>query len=706
MNTNNPCPPRNDLESYFNGSLSAHNLELISQHILECEKCVSILETIEANVPKPQIPNLNSTNAFGNFSPKILKKVLDMGVYLPEKTQSLVDRVLAAKQLGQSVHINQFSLVGLLGMGSSGIVFEALDEKLNRKVAIKVIIHRISGSKMQIRTLENEAKAIAAVKHESLVDIYEIGEWDDLQFIVMPFLAGENLATRLNNNELKPLALDQVIQIASQIAQGLNALHEAKILHRDLKPSNIWLTKQKSGRDKIIILDLGLAHKLDSPINDGLYFGTLGYMSPEQTYGDTLDVRSDLFSFGCVLFQMLNGEPPFSFASRIEAITYFRKGLTPDLRLFQDKIPDSLGALVRSLMAVNPENRPATIAEVIKQLKTIEKKLSSPPYSRRQVIATVLGGSLLFSAGLFLLYKQVSPAVFETNSNFLHNQPLVFKNVDKYFLHPSKEIFGIAQGSQVSFYENSKLINNLTLSRTPGKCFFSACGEYLCFYNPGTITIYSYPELIKVHQIKRESTISFGFISKGDPKKFFYCNRNQFFFVDLDKSLKVTESELFPVEISAAVSDPRGRGIVVVSDERGGAIGLISSVSLKISFNDNTLKNFYREGISKDLIIQTSFCSEQSYAAILSNKGYVRKFDIGKYFNPLNEYTNESEVKNIGWKNKEILTFLKDQVVIQKAKPLRILKSNYESLINTGNSSLKNLALHMEDKQLFVWNWK
>ena len=706
MNTNNPCPPRNDLESYFNGSLSAHNLELISQHILECEKCVSILETIEANVPKPQIPNLTSTNAFGNFSPKILKKVLDMGVYLPEKTQSLVDRVLAAKQLGQSVHINQFSLVGLLGMGSSGIVFEALDEKLNRKVAIKFIIHRISASKVQIRTLENEAKAIAAVKHESLVDIYEIGEWDDLQFIVMPFLAGENLATRLNNNELKPLALDQVIQIATQIAQGLNALHEAKILHRDLKPSNIWLTKQKSGRDKIIILDLGLAHKLDSPINDGLYFGTLGYMSPEQTYGDTLDVRSDLFSFGCVLFQMLNGKPPFSFASRIEAITYFRKGLTPDLRLFQDKIPDSLGALVRSLMAVNPENRPATIAEVIKQLKTIEKKLSSPPYSRRQVIATVLGGSLLFSAGLFLLYKQDSSADFETNYDVLQNHPLVFKNVDKYFLHPSKEIVGITQGSQVSFYENSKLINNLTLSRTPGKCFFSDCGEYLCFYNPGTILIYSYPELIKVHQIKQESTISFGFISKGDPKKFFYCNRNQFFFVDLDQNHKVTESELFPVEISAAVSDPRGRGIVVVSDERGGAIGLISSVSLKISFNDNTLKNFYREGISKDLIIQTSFCSEQSYAAILSNKGYVRKFDIGKYFNPLNEYTNESEVKNIGWKNKEILTFLKDQVVIQKAKPLRILKSNYESLINTGNSSLKNLALHMEDKQLFVWNWK
>ena len=673
---NNDCPSRNDLESYFNGSLSAHNLELISQHILGCEKCVSILETIEANVPKPQIPNLTSTNAFGNFSPKTLKKVLDMGVYLPEKTQSLVDRVLAAKQLGQSVHINQFSLVGLLGMGSSGIVFEALDEKLNRKVAIKVIIHRISGSKMQIRTLENEAKAIAAVKHESLVDIYEIGEWDNLQFIVMPFLAGENLATRLNNNDLKPLALDQVIQIAIQIAQGLNALHEAKILHRDLKPSNIWLTQQKSGRDKIIILDLGLAHKLESTINDGLYFGTLGYMSPEQTYGDTLDVRSDLFSFGCVLFEMLNGKPPFSFASRIEAITYFRKGLTPDLRLFQDKIPDSLGALVRSLMAVNPENRLATIAEVIKQLKTIEKKLSSPPYSRRQVIATVLGGSLLFSAGLFLLYKQVSPAVFETNSDILHNQPLVFKNVDKYFLHPSKEIFGIAQGSQVGFYENSKLINNLTLSRTPGKCFFSACGEYLCFYNPETISIYSYPELIKVHQINQEPIISFGFISKSDPKKFFYCNRNQFFFVDLDKSLKVTESELLPLRISAADSDPRGRGIVVVSDERGGAIGLVSSVLLITSFNDNTLKNFYREGISKDIIIQTTFCSEESYAAILSDKGTISTFDVKKFLSPLNEYTNESEVRNIGWKNKEILTFLKDQVVIQKAKPLQILKSN------------------------------
>lgn len=703
---NNPCPSRNDLESYFNGSLSADNLELISQHILECEKCVAIIESIEGTAPKPQIPNLASTNVFGGFSSKNLQKILDMRVYLPEKTLSLVERVLAANQSDPSVNINHFRLVGVLGMGSSGIVFEAMDEKLNRKVAIKVMIYTTSNSKMQNSLFYHEAKAIAAVKHESLVDIYEIGEWNDLQFIVMPFLAGENLATRLKHNERKPFMPDQAIQIAIQIAQGLKALHEIRILHRDLKPSNIWLSNEKSGRDKIIILDLGLAHRLDTPINDGLYCGTLGYMSPEQTNGDTLDVRSDLFTFGCVLFEMLNGKPPFSFASRVDAITYFRKGLTPDLRLFQEKIPGPLGSLVRSLMEVNRENRLATISEVIKQLKTIEKKLSSPPISRRLVIATVLGGSLLFSAGVFLFNKQLSSSVFETNSDVLQNQPAVFKNVDKYFLHPSKEIVGIAQGSQVSFYENSKLINNLTLSRTPRKCFFSACGEYLCFYNVGTILIYSYPELIKVHQIKREPTISFGFISKGDPKKFFYCNRNQFFFVNLDQNLKVTESELFPLEISAAVSDPRGRGIVVVSDERGGAIGLISSVSLKISFNDNTLKNFYQEGISKDLIIQTSFCSEESYAAILSNKGYVRKFDIGNYFKPLNEYRNESEVKNIEWKNKEILTFFKDQVVIEKAKPMRILKSNYETFINTGSSSLKNLALHMEDKQLFVWNWK
>jgi serine/threonine protein kinase len=283
-------------------------------------------------------------------------------------------------------------------------------------------------------------------------------------------------------------------------------------------------------------------------------------MSPEQTNGDTLDVRSDLFTFGCVLFEILNGKPPFSFASRVDAITYFRKGLTPDLRLFQDKIPGPLSSLVRSLMEVNRENRLATISEVIKQLKTIEKKLSSPPISRRLVIATVLGGSLLFSAGVFLFNKQLSSSVFETNSDVLQNQPAVFNSVDKYFLHPVKEIVGIAQGSQVSFYENSKLINNLNLSRTPGKCFFSDCGDYLCFYNPGLMTIYSYPELIKIHQIEGEPIFSFGFISKGDPKKFFYCNRNQFFFVNLDQNFKVTESELFPLEISSAVSDPRGRG--------------------------------------------------------------------------------------------------------------------------------------------------
>lgn len=708
MSLNYSCPSKNNLEMYFQGTLSALDLELISQHILDCEKCVSILESIEATVPKPQIQNLARPNVFAEFSSKNLQKVLDMGVYLPEKPQSLADRVLSAKQSGhsESVYINHFRLVDLLGMGSSGIVFEAIDEKLNRKVAIKVMIHQVSDSKMQNRTLDNEARAIAAVKHEALVDIYEIGEWDELQFIVMPFLAGENLATRLKTNELKPLAPKLVVQIAIQIAQGLNALHEARILHRDLKPSNIWLTKLKSDRYKIIILDLGLAHRLDSPINDVLYCGTLGYMSPEQTNGGILDVRSDLFSFGCVLFEMLNGKAPFSFATRVDAITYFRKGLTPDLRLFQGGIPAPLGSLVRSLMEVNPDNRPATIAEVLNQLKTIEKKLSSPALSRRLVIATALTGCLLFSAGIFLLNKQDSPAVFETNSDFLQNKPLVFKNVDKFFLHPSKEIVGIAQGGQVSFYENSKLINNLNLSRTPGICFFSDCGEYLCFYNPGTISIYSYPKLIKVHQIEREPISSFGFISKGDPKKFFYCNRNQFFFLNLDESHKVTESELFPVTIESAVSDPRGRGVIVVSNERNGAIGLISSVTLKVSFNNNNIKDYYREDISQDAIMKISYCKDDSYVAVLSNKGLVSTFDVKKYFSPLNEYHNESEVKNIGWKNKEVLIFFKDQVVLEKAKPLKILKSNYESLINTGSSSLKNLALHMEDKQLFVWNWK
>jgi serine/threonine protein kinase len=227
------------LESYFNGSLSADNLELISQHIFGCEKCVSVLETIEATAPKPQIPNLASTNVFGGFSSKNLQKILDMGVYLPEKTHALVERVRAANQSGPSVNINHFRLVGLLGMGSSGIVFEAVDEKLNRKVAIKMMIHTTSNSKMQNSLFDHEAKAIAAVKHESLVDIYEIGEWNDLQFIVMPFLAGENLATRLKHNERKPFMPAQAIPIAIQIAQGLKALHETRILHRDLKPSNI-----------------------------------------------------------------------------------------------------------------------------------------------------------------------------------------------------------------------------------------------------------------------------------------------------------------------------------------------------------------------------------------------------------------------------------------------------------------------------------
>ena len=213
--------------------------------------------------------------------------------------------------------LGHYRVLEQIGTGGMGEVYRARDERLSRDVALKLIRPSANQDHDRLRRFEQEARAAAALNHPNIVAIYDIGVHDGMPFIVSELLEGESLRSRLGNGA--PPAR-KAIDYARQTADGLAAAHDKGIVHRDIKPDNLFLTKD--GRIKI--LDFGIA-KLTRPTDDdavhtalpteteaGMVVGTASYMSPEQVRGEAVDARSDLFSVGTVLHEMLTGRPAFT----------------------------------------------------------------------------------------------------------------------------------------------------------------------------------------------------------------------------------------------------------------------------------------------------------------------------------------------------------------------------------------------------------
>src|SRR5438128_2737019 len=205
--------------------------------------------------------------------------------------------------------LGPYRIAGIVGEGGMGVVYRAKDTRLGRDVAIKVLTHVATEDQERLLRFEQEARATGILNHPNLLTIYDVGHEGGAPYIVSELLEGETLRDRLGRGALPPR---RAIDAALQVAQGLAAAHEKGIIHRDLKPENIFLTRD--GRAKI--LDFGIA-KLSAPTGEGAFqgaatepgmvLGTVGYMSPEQVRGEPVDTRSDIFSFGAILYEMLTG---------------------------------------------------------------------------------------------------------------------------------------------------------------------------------------------------------------------------------------------------------------------------------------------------------------------------------------------------------------------------------------------------------------
>ncbi|MDX2042077.1 MAG: protein kinase [Acidobacteriota bacterium] len=284
------------------------------------------------------------------------------------------------------MNLSHYRLVSKIGAGGMGEVYRARDERLGRDVAIKVLPADFANAPDRLKRFEQEARATSALNHPNILTVYDIGTHEGAPYLVAELLEGEELRAQLNDGALP---VKRAIEYAQQIAAGLAAAHEKGIVHRDLKPENLFVTKD--GRVKI--LDFGLAKlkpqtmgggvdseaaTLKPLTNPGVILGTVSYMSPEQVRGQETDHRSDIFSFGIILHEMLSGQRTFTGDSLVELMNAILKDEPAELSETNAKISPQLDRLVRRCLEKKPERRFQTASDLGFALES----LASSGYAR------------------------------------------------------------------------------------------------------------------------------------------------------------------------------------------------------------------------------------------------------------------------------------------------------------------------------------
>ena len=300
------------------------------------------------------------------------------GSFLDESALDVASR-LDAEDLTASLagrNLGPYEVLSLLGAGGMGQVYRARDTRLDRDVAIKVLPEHLAHSPEAVARFKSEARAVAALSHPGILAIHDFGSEQGITYAVMELLDGENLGSRLARG---PLAWRQATDVGVEIAEGLAAAHEKGIIHRDLKPANIFLTTD----GQIKIVDFGIARVKVRPAvqpvttatEPGRVLGTAGYMSPEQVRGETIEAPSDIFSLGCVLYEMLSGRSPFSHATTAETLAAILKDEPPALTDLKKDIPPALGKIVSRCLQKNAANRFQGARDLAQALRAV---LSGP----------------------------------------------------------------------------------------------------------------------------------------------------------------------------------------------------------------------------------------------------------------------------------------------------------------------------------------
>jgi len=317
--------------------------------------------------------------------------------------------------------LGHYRIVDKIGEGGMGVVYRANDERLDRDVAVKVLPQHLAKDPKRRERFEREGRVVSSLNHPNICTLYDIGQHDGIDFIVMEYIEGETLASRL---ERGALPLERALQIGVQIADGLDKAHRRGIVHRDLKPGNIMLTK-----DGAKLLDFGLA-KLrapdtfvaesalateDKPLTaEGTLLGTVQYMAPEQLEGKEADARTDVFAFGALLYEMITGSRAFEGTNHASLISAIMSSEPRHLSKLQANSPAALDRTVAKCLAKDPEERWQTARDLVDELHWIdsgaaaETTVVARPRPRRLAYGALIG-ALLASAIMWVIRPENPP---------------------------------------------------------------------------------------------------------------------------------------------------------------------------------------------------------------------------------------------------------------------------------------------------------
>jgi len=298
--------------------------------------------------------------------------------------------------------LGRYEIRSQIGAGGMGEVYLAQDSKLDRKVALKILPSELAANQDRMRRFVQEAKAAAALNHPNIAHIYEIGEHEGTNFIAMEFIDGVTLREKIHRERTE---LRKLLRFLQHAAEGLARAHAAGIVHRDLKPDNIMITRDGHAK----VLDFGLAklietagHKPDRqagpgsseiatammPVQHstpGIVMGTVGYMSPEQAQAKSLDQRSDIFSFGCILYEAATGRKPFAGESVVDTLHKIIYEPAPAISDFNLSAPPELQRIIRKCLAKEPEKRYQTIRDTANDLEEVIEEMKGMSDLERSV---------------------------------------------------------------------------------------------------------------------------------------------------------------------------------------------------------------------------------------------------------------------------------------------------------------------------------
>jgi serine/threonine protein kinase/tetratricopeptide (TPR) repeat protein len=331
--------------------------------------------------------------------------------------------------LTSGTRLGPYEILSAIGAGGMGEVYRAADSRLGREVAVKVVSGRLLDNPRALARLQREARTVASLSHPNIVALHDIGTDQGVAFVVMELLDGEPLDRCIGQ---APLPWNKALEIAASVADALAAAHEKGVTHRDLKPANIFVTRD----GHVKVLDFGLAKQnLLGPDRDtgatgleetepGVVLGTVGYMSPEQVKGDPADARSDIFSLGSVLYEMLSGRRAFQGGSAPEVLAAILRDHPRLLAEFDSHVPAPVSAVVQRCLEKDPAQRFQSARDLAFSLRhilgTLETQAASVGANRlprprvaasgRPIVALAIGGLVIFTALLWFNGRLGAPA--------------------------------------------------------------------------------------------------------------------------------------------------------------------------------------------------------------------------------------------------------------------------------------------------------